>query len=85
MYKAQGKLQEAATMFQKSLGILIKALGEEHPSVAITLTNMGTLFKSMGDRAAAKDHWSRALRIFREKLGNEHPNTKTVSRFLSEL
>ena len=40
MLKDQGKLQEAADMFQKSLAMYIKTLGEEHHSVATTYNNL---------------------------------------------
>ena len=41
--EAQGKLEEAAAMQQKSLDLKIKTLGEEHPSVAATFTNLGNV------------------------------------------
>ena len=43
MYKAQGKLEEAAAMYKKSLDLKIKTLGEEHPSVATTYNNLANV------------------------------------------
>ena len=43
VYKNQGKYNEATPMYQKALAIYIKALGEEHPSVAITFGNLGNV------------------------------------------
>ena len=40
VYEAQGKYDEAAAMYKKSLAIKIKTLGEEHPSVATTYGNL---------------------------------------------
>ena len=36
----QGKLEEAAELYKKSLAISIKTLGEQHPSVATTYGNL---------------------------------------------
>ena len=43
VYDSQGKYDEAAAMNKKSLAIKIKTLGEEHPSVATTLVNLGNV------------------------------------------
>lgn len=40
---AQGKIDEAAPLLERSLAIHEKALGPEHPSVAISLTNSADL------------------------------------------
>ncbi len=43
MLRLQGKYDEAVALFKKSLGIDIKILGEEHPSVATTLVNLAAV------------------------------------------
>ena len=40
MYQGQGKFDEAVELYKKNLAISIKALGEEHPSVANTYNNL---------------------------------------------
>jgi hypothetical protein len=40
-YKDQGKLDKAIECGEKSLAIRIKALGEEHPDVATSYSNIG--------------------------------------------
>ena len=48
VFQSQGKYEEALKIYCKSLDIKIKALGEEHPSVADKYKNIGALFKSQG-------------------------------------
>jgi hypothetical protein len=40
-YEAQGKLDKAIEFGEKALSIKIKVLGEEHPSVAMSYSNLG--------------------------------------------
>ena len=40
VHQAQGKFDEAVELYKKDLAISIKALGEEHPSVAMTYDNL---------------------------------------------
>ncbi len=44
----QGKLEEAMKMYQKSLEMNKKTLGEEHSSVADTYNKMGVLLHNQG-------------------------------------
>jgi hypothetical protein len=40
-YQPQGKLDKAIDFYERGLGINIKVLGEEHPNVALSYTNLG--------------------------------------------
>ena len=42
-YKDQGKLDMATEFGEKALSIRIKVLGEEHPDIAISYNNLGTV------------------------------------------
>jgi hypothetical protein len=42
-YQGQGKLDKAIEFGEKALDIKIKVLGEEHPSVAMSYNNLGTV------------------------------------------
>jgi Tfp pilus assembly protein PilF len=44
VYDAQGKLDEAAELFQRALAIDEKNLGEDEPKVAIDLTNLANVY-----------------------------------------
>ena len=41
----QGKYDEAEPLFRRSLAMDEKALGADHPDVAIGLTNLGSLLR----------------------------------------
>jgi hypothetical protein len=59
--------------------------GSNHPNVAIALGNLGSVIGKLGDMDAARQHLERALRIFLEYLGEKHPSTLNVKRYLEEL
>ena len=42
-YDDQGKLDKAIEFGEKALSIRIKVLGEEHPNVAMSYNNLGTV------------------------------------------
>ena len=55
LYSAQGKYAEAEPLFKRSLAILEKALGPEHPNVATSLENWAKLLRQINrDAEAAK-------------------------------
>jgi len=70
-------------MFNGKNIILIESIvkevyGQKHPYVATTLSNIGSAWDALGDSKKAIDYYEQAYDIFRELLGDEHPNTKTV-------
>src|SRR5204862_429146 len=50
------------------------ALGPNHPDVGIRLNNLAGLLQEMGDYAAARPLYERALRIAEMALGPAHPS-----------
>ena len=71
-------LLAARTYLERALGIDEASFGPEHPSVAISLSNLGMVLKDLGDLAQARKLLQRSYKIFKATLGDEHPNTKTV-------
>ena len=51
-----------------------KALGPEHPQVAIDLNNLAVLYKIQGLFEEAEPLYKRSLAISEKALGPEHPN-----------
>lgn len=47
----------------KALAIQERALGKEHPNVAITLLILGDACKAAGDNKTAKEYYERAMKI----------------------
>ena len=56
-----------------------------HPHTASSLNNLGGLLHAQGEYEAARPCYERALAIFEEKLGPEHPHTKIVRDNLESL
>ncbi len=48
LYRTQGKYAEAEPLFKRSLAIWEKALGQEHPQVAVGLENYAVLLREVG-------------------------------------
>ena len=53
--------------------------------MATQLNNLGSVLEAQGDLAGAKALFERSLQIFREFLGDEHPNTRLVQNNLRML
>ena len=78
LYRAQGKYTEAEPLHQRSLAILEKALGPEHPNVGGSLNNLAELFRTQGKYAEAEPLYQRSLANMEKALGPEHPNVATL-------
>ncbi|MDZ4723273.1 MAG: tetratricopeptide repeat protein, partial [candidate division Zixibacteria bacterium] len=51
-----------------------KALGPDHPDVALSLNNLAFLYNTQGQYALAEPLYKRALEIREKALGPDHPN-----------
>ena len=61
------------------------AFSPDHPKVAIRVNNLGTLAYDQGDLSAARAYLERALWIFEQTLGSDHPKTRTVRENLADV
>jgi hypothetical protein len=55
-----------------------KALGKEHPLVAVRANNIGSALQAQRDYAGALEQYRRALAIKERALGPGHPSTVTT-------
>ncbi len=78
----RGQLAPALEVLERALDIFEDAYGPDHPEVAGTLGNLGTVFRDLGDPDGARDHLERALGIFEATYGPDHPD---VARTLTNL
>ena len=78
----QGRLDEALQYFQRALEIDERALGPDHPSVAMTKSNFAGVLFERGDKKRAIDMYRTAYESLRKSLGAEHPLSRTVSQNL---
>ena len=81
----QGHYAKAVPIAEKVLAINEKALGPEHPDVAISLNNLAELYSSLGNYPKAEPLYRRALSIWEKALGPEHPSVATGLNNLAML
>lgn len=72
MYKAQGQLVKAMDCYRSALQIREKTLDEEHPAMAVLLSNLGQLYMDLGEMEKSKDCHLRARNIREEILPSDH-------------
>ena len=78
----QGRSSEAIPLALRALTIREKALGPDHPDVAMSLNNLAELYRAQGRYADAEPLHKRALTIREKALGPNHPD---VALSLSNL
>lgn len=69
----------------RALAIDEKALGRDHPSVAVRLNSLALLLYLKGDYAAAEPLYRRAVAIDEKALGADHPQTRRHKKNLDAL
>ena len=63
LYTTQGNYTKAEPLYKRSLDILEKALGPNHPDVATSLENLAELYRATNRSAEAKKLDGRAKNI----------------------
>ncbi len=85
LYHSQGKYNEAEPLYRRSLSIVEKQLGENHPDVANSLNNLAVLYQNQGKYNEAEPLLLRSLSILEKQLGENHPNVATSLNNLAGL
>ncbi len=62
-----------------------RVLGDEHPSVATSLFNLGVLRYQQGQYEAAQSLLLQALPIYQTTLGSNHPNTQALQSWINRV
>ena len=75
----------ALDCYEKSLAIKMEMLGLDHPSTAMTISNMAAVYKNKGDLTRALEHYTRALTIRRKTLGDRHQDTATAISNVADM
>ena len=73
-WAAAGQYADAQSPIEHALALWEKALGPEHPDVALSLNNLAALYRVRGRYAEAEPLFQRALAIREKVLGPEHPD-----------
>ena len=85
LYKYQGKYNEAEPLYLRSLSIVEKQLGENHPDFSASLNNLALLYQNQGKYNEAEPLFLRSLSIKEEPLGENHPLFATNLNNLAQL
>ncbi len=81
----RGEYSAAETVLARAVAIREKALGPDHPDVAATLNNLGSVYKEQGRYEEAEPLHVRALAIREKSLGPDHPSVATSLNSLGNL
>jgi tetratricopeptide (TPR) repeat protein len=76
---------DAELLLDSALNLRENQLGQEDPSVAETLRELGTVARNRGQNSRADDYYQRALRIQRNVLGSEHVEAATTLALIAAL
>ena len=77
--ESQGRYAEAEPLYKRSLAIVEKALGPDHPDVGTVAQQPRRLYRSQGRYAEAEPLFKRTLAICEKALGPDHPDVGTVA------
>src|SRR3712207_5105585 len=77
-YVEMGKDEQAELLFQRALDIKEKALGPNHISVAVSLSNLAEIYIHKEQYTKAESLLKRSVTIFEKSLGMSHPDLATV-------
>ena len=78
LYHAQGRYEDAEPLYDETLSIRRRVLGDDHPDTAGSLNNLAALYYAQGRYDEAAPRLKEAVEIMEQVLGAEHPNTKVV-------
>ena len=78
----QGNYDEARSHYERALQRYRSAVGDEHPHIASTLSNLGLVLKAQGHHAEARATYERSIATYERTLGPAHPD---VARPLNNL
>ena len=64
--------------YNKALGIQLNVLGENHPDVAASYSNIGLAYYSLGDYDKALEYYNKAHDIRLDVFGENHPDVAAI-------
>jgi len=83
---SQGNYDEAKALFERALGISEKALGKDHPTVAVRLNNLAhVLSDHFRDHQEALRLMTRCVRIFERTLPADHHRLRSSKVYMARL
>ena len=74
----KGEFDKALDYYEKCLKIELKTLGEEHPSIAISYSNIGFAFENKGDYTNAIKFYHQSKEVKIIVFGKEHTSVSLI-------
>jgi tetratricopeptide (TPR) repeat protein len=71
----QGKADQAAKLYKRSLTLQQRALGADNPALIQTMIDLGSIYESQGNHPAAMVLYNRVFAINQKKFGPAAPQT----------
>ena len=84
-WSEKGRYREAILMWEQTLAMRQKLLGNEHLDVAQSLNNLAVLYDNQGRYEEAEPLYKQALQMRQKLLGNEHLDVATSLNNLAVL
>ena len=83
--ESTGNMEEAGKLWTKALAIDERTLGPTHPHTTLTRFNLGKNYFNKGDKAKAKELWTRCRDDWTSVLGPEYSLVKSLDSILPTL
>jgi tetratricopeptide (TPR) repeat protein len=80
-----GDLDNALKYYHNGLDIKRGIFNEDHPSIGISIYNIGKCFHDLGNAEKAREYYDKAYDIFTISLGEEHPNSRRIKEKIAIL
>ena len=77
VYSEKGELDKALEYCHKALTIQLNTVGDNHPDVAISYSNMANVYSGKGELDNALAYYNQSLTIRLKTNGKNHPSVAT--------
>lgn len=82
---SDASLDYTLTFLRKAMEIQERILGKEHPDTANSYNNIGSLYYAEQDYHKALEYFEKALKIYKEKLGEGHSKTQKTQEWVDAI
>jgi hypothetical protein len=77
-FRGRAQFATAKATYERALRVKGAAYAPDHPTVAVSVNNLGEVLRELGDLEGALVNYQRALTISEAALGPDHPTVGTV-------
>jgi tetratricopeptide (TPR) repeat protein len=80
-----GEYSKALSYYEKALEIKQQSLPPNHPDLAISYNNIGTMYMNMRNYSKAGSFYQRAMEIGQQSLPSNHPHLQIYGESLDRV